>query len=97
MVEKAKDVGMYILDRYGVPMFILAAVLWFGGTRVVEPLVQAHASYLNATAERIAKLEQKAENHDKFEDTQTKALEEIASCMREMKATMQPKRAGDGI
>jgi hypothetical protein len=76
MTDKSKQLGIYLLERYGVPMCLLFGVLWFVGMRIVDPLMQTHIQFVNSTATAVQTVTQ-------VERGQVAALEQLTLLVRE--------------
>jgi glycerate kinase len=50
-VAKVVDAFYRIAERFGVPVVILAAVLWWAKTDLVQPLLNAHFSFIERIVE----------------------------------------------
>ena len=65
MVDRAIKTGFAIAERYGWPIVLLCAVLWFGReacisiqTTLVVPIVEGHLEFLDATSFTLREIEQ---------------------------------------
>ena len=65
MVDRAIKTGFAIAERYGWPIVLLCAVLWFGReacisiqTTLVVPIVEGHLEFLSATSLTLREIEQ---------------------------------------
>ena len=72
-------------ERFGVPVLILAVLLWFArdaaislNKTVVEPVVQGHVEFLEATQETLKGIEE-------TQKASQQTLQEIAIGQRELK------------
>jgi hypothetical protein len=82
-----------IADRFGVPVLLLAAVLWMirdAGLAihqtVLVPIVESHTKFLETTQETLTEI-------GKTQDTQARTMQELAVGQREIQAAIQ--RQGD--
>lgn len=50
-VPKMVDAVYRIAERFGVPVVILAAVLWWAKTDIVQPLLNAHFQFIDRIVE----------------------------------------------
>ena len=87
------DAAMRVAERFGVPVVILAAILWM--TReaatslhhsVVVPVVKSHTEFLEATQNTLHEI-------SSTQDQQAKTLQELAVGQREIQhaLTREPK------
>jgi hypothetical protein len=89
MPEESKPAGTYefflgLADRFGVPVLILAVVLWMvrdAGmalhTTVLQPVVQSHTRFLEATQETLKEI-------GKSQDKQADTMQELANGQRDL-------------
>ena len=77
MTEQLRKTGFYLVDRLGVPTFLLVIVLWFVGTQVVQPLVSSHADYLRRTAAATESMAEAQASHAKALDTQSRTIDRM--------------------
>ncbi len=86
MSEKTlTDSLVRIGERFGVPVLVLAVLLWFArdaaislNKTVVEPVVQGHVEFLQATQETLKGIEE-------TQKASQQTLQEIAIGQRELK------------
>ena len=86
------DTVLRIGERLGVPLLILAAILWmareagmaiYGGA--VVPVVKAHTTFLESTQETLRGIET-------TQSRQAETMEEIVSGQREITAIIKEER-----
>lgn len=77
-MQQVSETAMRAAERFGVPVMILAAVLWMAReaatglhTTVVVPIVQSHTEFLNGTRETLREI-------SITQSKQAEALKEIA-------------------
>lgn len=77
-MQTVTDAALRVAERFGVPVVILAAILWMTReaatslhTSVVVPIVKSHTEFLEATSETLR--------------NQEKTLREIAECQIEIR------------
>lgn len=87
--RSALDTALKIGERLGVPLLVLAAILWmareagmalYGGA--VVPVVKAHTTFLESTQETLKGIEQ-------TQSTQADALQDIVTGQREITAILK--------
>lgn len=50
-VQALVDVALRLAERFGIPVVILAFVLWWAKTDIVQPLLNAHFSFIERIVE----------------------------------------------
>lgn len=88
------EIAVRIAERFGVPVVILAAMLWMireaatslNGT-VVVPIVKSHTEFLDTTRETLTEI-------SRTQHTQADTMREIAENQKELKIIVT-SRAGD--
>ena len=89
------DVAIRVAERFGVPVVILAVLLWMireaatslNGT-VVVPIVKSHTEFLDTTRETLVEI-----SHT--QSTQAATMKEIAENQQELKIIVT-RRQGEG-
>lgn len=89
------DVAIRVAERFGVPVVILAVLLWMireaatslNGT-VVVPIVRSHTEFLDTTRETLVEI-------SRTQSTQAATMKEIADNQQELKIIVT-KRQGEG-
>jgi len=78
------DVSLRVAERFGVPVVILAAVLWMAReaatsvhSTVIVPMIESHAQFLESTSQTLHEL-------GKTQDQQAETLREIAVGQRDI-------------
>lgn len=78
-----------IADRFGVPVLLLAAVLWMlrdAGLAlhqtVLVPIVESHTKFLETTRETLTEI-------GKTQEVQARTMQEIAIGQREIQASLR--------
>lgn len=82
------EVGIRVAERFGVPVVILAALLWMireaatslNGT-VVVPIVKSHTEFLDATRETLTEI--------------SRTQQEIAEGQKELREIIVTRRQGE--
>lgn len=84
-MQQVTETAMKAAERFGVPVLILAAVLWMTReaatglhSTVVVPIVQSHTEFLNGTRETLREI-------SITQSKQAEALREIAIGQLELK------------
>ncbi len=78
------DFSLRVAERFGVPVVILAAVLWMARDvatsvhqTVIVPMVESHTQFLESTSQTLHEL-------GKTQDQQSETLKELAAGQREI-------------
>lgn len=78
------DVSLRVAERFGVPVVILAAVLWMAReaatsvhSTVIVPMIESHTQFLESTSQTLHEL-------GKTQDQQAETLREIAVGQRDI-------------
>jgi len=84
MTEATKRTLLDVAERFGVPVVILAAILWMAREAatsvhysVIVPMVESHTQFLESTSETLHEL-------GKTQDQQAATLREIAASQKEI-------------
>lgn len=85
------EVALRVAERFGLPVVILAVVLWFAreaavslhGT-VIIPIVKSHTEFLDATRETLNEI-------GMSQMQQTRTMQELAAGQREIQQAMTKK------
>lgn len=87
----AVDIFFKIADRFGVPVVILAVVLYFGReacqviySGAIEPVVSSHVQFLETTSETLHEI-------SKVQSQQEETLRELAAGQSEIKAAVSQR------
>lgn len=89
MTERSKQLGIYLLERYGVPMCLLLGVLWFVGMRIVDPLMQTHIQFVNSTAAAVQTVTQVEKGQVTALDQLTQLVREQGRCIQEIRGSLE--------
>lgn len=101
MSEKAPpstaDIAIRVAERFGVPVVILAVLLWMireaatslNGT-VVAPIVKSHTEFLDATRETLTEI-------SRTQTQQAETMNEIAENQRELKIIVTSRQGEVGV
>jgi hypothetical protein len=89
------EIGLRIAERFGVPVFVLAVLLWMvreaasslNGT-VVVPIVKSHTEFLDTTRETLTEI-------SRTQNQQAMTMKEIAENQKELKIIVM-SRSGEG-
>ena len=87
------DVAIRVAERFGVPVVILAVLLWMireaatslNGT-VVVPIVKSHTEFLDTTRETLVEI-------SRTQSTQAMTMREIAENQQELKIIVTSRQA----
>lgn len=100
MSEKAPptttDVAIRVAERFGVPVFVLVALLWMireaatslNGT-VVVPIVKSHTEFLDTTRETLTEI-------SRTQLQQASTMQEIAENQKELKIIVTSRQGDEG-
>jgi len=94
--ESFVEAAFRVAERFGVPLVLLAIVLWFArdaavtlhGT-VVVPIVKSHTEFLDSTRETLDEI-------GKTQFKQAETLQAIAADQREIKQSVVKKAGQNG-
>lgn len=88
------DSMLRIAERFGVPVVLLGVVIWLGREAaitlhgsLVEPVVQAHVEFLEATSETLREI-------SAVQTKQAATLEELAQGQHEVKTIVKELAGG---
>jgi hypothetical protein len=92
MTNEMKQTIIDIAERFGVPVVILAAVLWMTReaatsvhSTVIVPMIESHTQFLEATSQTLHEL-------GKTQDQQAETLREIAVSQRDIQHELMKQR-----
>lgn len=91
-LQAATDAALRVAERFGVPVVILAAVLWMtreAGTvlhdSVIVPVVRSHADFLESTREMLQEMH-------KTQAKQADTLNRLAESQEQIRACIMSNR-----
>lgn len=85
MMDEARGHVLALLERFGVPVAILAVILWFAReaaislhSTVLVPVVTSHTEFLDATQETLREI-------GRSQEQQAETMQELAVGQREIR------------
>lgn len=91
------DFFLRLAERFGVPVLILAAVLWMLrdaavmlNSTLLQPVVASHTRFLEATQDTLKEI-------SKTQDKQAETLQELAIGQRDLRSVIIMRPSKDGV